>query len=548
VTNRHRSDSIGPADLVVLGGGLGGVAAALAAARQGRRSIVVAESDWLGGQASAQAIPLDEHPWIETVGASHAYRAFRDGIRAVYRDRYPLTATARADRLLNPGTGNIGSLTHEPHVAALALELMLAPWISRGLVQVLRRHVVVAAAVSGDVVTSVAVADQDGALRELSAPYFLDATDRGDLLDLAGVEYVVGAESRAETGELHALDGPADPLDQQPLTWAAVLGWAPGKENVVDRPADYDRWRGYTLPGWPGPAFSWLLNDHVTHRPRERPLFLREPSSTRYPYDLWHARRVLDARQLEGGWEDVTIAAWPMMDYVARPTIGVSPEEVALAEHEARALSLSFVHWMQTEAPRHDGGTGYPELCLRGDVAGTEDGLAKMPYIRESRRLVGELTLVEQHIGVEARPGATGAEPFADSVGVAAYRIDVHPTTGGRPGVDIDTWPFQLPLRAFVPIRVRNVLPAAKNISASQIAGGATRVHVGEWAVGEAAATLAALCLDRGVTPQQVTSKSELVEELQSVLVDRLGVTLAWPDYGALTPVRRVGYVAQEES
>ena len=54
---------------------------------------------------------------------------------------------------------------------------------------------------------------------------------------------------------------------------------------------------------------------------------------------------------------------------------------------EARQLSLSLFHWLQTEAPRPDGGTGYPGLYLRPDVTGTDDGLAKSPYVRESRRI-----------------------------------------------------------------------------------------------------------------------------------------------------------------
>ena len=70
---------------------------------------------------------------------------------------------------------------------------------------------------------------------------------------------------------------------------------------------------------------------------------------------------------------------------------------------------------MQTEAPRLEGGYGYPELRLRPDVVGTEDGLAKHVYVREARRIRAELTILEQHIGVEARHPSVGAEPFPDS-------------------------------------------------------------------------------------------------------------------------------------
>ena len=53
----------------------------------------------------------------------------------------------------------------------------------------------------------------------------------------------------------------------------------------------------------------------------------------------------------------------------------------------ARQLSLSLLYWLQTEVPRRDGGYGWPGIRPRGDVMGTTDGLAKYPYIRESRRI-----------------------------------------------------------------------------------------------------------------------------------------------------------------
>jgi NADPH-dependent 2,4-dienoyl-CoA reductase/sulfur reductase-like enzyme len=66
------SPKIGPridADIVIIGGGLGGCAAALAAARNGLRVILTEETDWIGGQLTSQAVPPDENPWIETFGA-----------------------------------------------------------------------------------------------------------------------------------------------------------------------------------------------------------------------------------------------------------------------------------------------------------------------------------------------------------------------------------------------------------------------------------------------------------------------------------------------
>lgn len=56
------------ADIVIIGGGLGGCAAAMAACRNGLRAILTEETDWIGGQLSQQGVPPDEHQWIETNG------------------------------------------------------------------------------------------------------------------------------------------------------------------------------------------------------------------------------------------------------------------------------------------------------------------------------------------------------------------------------------------------------------------------------------------------------------------------------------------------
>src|SRR5215207_1232299 len=128
------------AEIAVIGGGLGGVAAALAAARAGRHVVLTEDSDWLGGQLTAQAVPPDEHPWIEQFGCTARYRELRDGLRSYYRRAYPLTHVARADRYLNPGQGVVSALCVEPRAGVAVITEMLAPELSSGRLRVLTEH------------------------------------------------------------------------------------------------------------------------------------------------------------------------------------------------------------------------------------------------------------------------------------------------------------------------------------------------------------------------------------------------------------------------
>ncbi|MCS6861547.1 MAG: FAD-dependent oxidoreductase, partial [Abditibacteriales bacterium] len=203
------------------------------------------------------------------------------------------------------------------------------------------------------------------------------------------------------------------------------------------------------------------------------------------------------------------------------------PDLVARYLEEAKQLSLSLLYWLQTEAPRPDGGVGYPGLYLRPDMTGTADGLAKYPYIRESRRLRAVFTVTENHVGKDAR-GKDTAAFFPDSVGVGCYRIDLHPSTGGDNYIDISSLPFQIPLGALIPVRVENLLPACKNLGVTHITNGCYRLHPVEWNIGESAGLLAAFCLERNVRPRQVREDENLLRDFQTLLREQ-GIELEWP-------------------
>jgi FAD dependent oxidoreductase len=525
------------ADVLVVGGGLGGVAAALAVADAGRTVVLTEESDWLGGQLTSQAVPPDEHPWIEQFGCTARYRRLRDGLRDHYRRWYPLSESARADPQLNPGRGTVSRLCVEPRAGVAVIDGLLAAHRS-GRIRVLLEHEPVAASVDADRVEAVELAAPGGDRVTVAAEYVLDATETGELLAATGTEHVTGAESRDQTGEPHAPETP-QPLNMQAVSWCFAVDHCAGADHTIDRPSSYDYWRTYAPPEWPGPLLSFTAPVPRTGEPLTRTFEPNpvDPGTTEVDlegvggdYELWAFRRIADRRSCVPGHltSDITLVNWPMIDYVDGPLYGVAASDVERHRQGARELSLSFLYWLQTEAPRPDGGTGYPGLRPRPEVMGTPDGLAKRPYIRESRRIVARYTVVEQDVALDLRPDGHAAR-YPDSVGIGSYRIDLHPSTGGDGYIDIGSGPFEVPLRSLVPIRMTNLLPAAKNIGTTHITNGCYRLHPVEWGIGEVTGALAAHCIATGRTPQQLCDDPDLVDEFQARL-SADGVEIHWPD------------------
>jgi hypothetical protein len=94
-----------------------------------------------------------------------------------------------------------------------------------------------------------------------------------------------------------------------------------------------------------------------------------------------------------------------------------------------------------------------------------------------------------------------------------------------------DVWPFQIPLGALLPVRIDNLLAAAKNIGVTHLSNSCYRLHPIEWNTGEAAGALIAFCLEHGHTPRQVRNTPALLETFQ-LLLRRQGVDTEWPEIG----------------
>lgn len=528
-THKGNGSKMLEVDVLIAGAGTGGTAAAFAACEAGCTVLLVEPTDWIGGQLTSQGVSCpDEHIYIEQSGGTRSYYAFRDAIRNYYRTNYNLSQKALSMQHLNPGGGWVSRVCFEPAVGVRILSDMLLPHLESGRLHIRHRTVV-------DGVER----DQDGRIRLVTVRHLttgkrtlihprivLDATELGDVMPIARIPYRSGMESFAQTGEPSA-PRQGNPEAVQSFTYTFACEFRPGEHHVIPKPPGYEENKPhYSLHG-----YKMFSGDTP----------------------FWTYRRLIAAEHFDDNAfpNDIAMINWPSNDYAGGNIID-APEDVAHKRHEeAKQLSLGFLYWLQTEAPRDDGGFGYPELKLRPDIMGTQDGLSQYPYIRESRRLRGIATLHEEDIVARYNPGPR-ARLWLDSVGLGLYYyIDVHTccNTDLRPGSGQPVKPFQIPLRTMVTDTAPNFIAAAKNIATTHITNGAVRLHPIEWNIGESAGSLAAFALQNSLDPVNVAHDRELLRRYQLRLVQR-GIPLFWftdihpshPDFEAIQylGVRRI--------
>ncbi len=607
VQSRHR-ESILDCDILIVGGSAGGVAAALGAAESGATVCLLEETDWLGGQLTSQGVCTpDEQKHIETFGGTRRYVAFRDAVRGYYRTEYRLSeqeilAQSRRDAentpiSFNPGSCWVSRISFEPKVGAMLLREMTRPYEESGRLQVYfgaRAAACVMDSCEPGRIEQVVATLRDGSELRFFPRFVLDATDLGELLPMCGeqgVDWIVGAESAAETGEPDA-PNEAKPHWVQPFTFPFALDWSPetADTNVINPPDDYEELKASQKYHVKQGAITGLFSGAM-------------------PW--WTYRRVLAAANFNDPriTSDLVMINTAGNDYYGGSVLGegeklegesgsVGEGETSVAETLARArrASLGFLYWLQTECPRERAdldsapgtqlhymsdtpspnlshlpvldprlslgarentgrGTdppqrrtpntkhlmsdtrhptrGYPEFRLRKDVFDTEDGCSIRPYIRESRRIRSMRPVLEQEIVVKdfhgnvCRGDSARAALMPDTVGSGHYALDIHPNGHGEPNHYVATRPFQIPLGALIPVRLTNLLPACKNLGVTHLTNGAYRLHPIEWNIGESSGALAAWCLARSCTPREVYENKNLLSAFQEHLTAG-GIALHW--------------------
>ena len=507
-------NAVATCQVLVVGGGTGGTAAALAAAKAGATVCISEETDWLGGQFTAQGLSCsDDSPLIyhdQSTALSASAVQFRSIIRAHY------------NHVSNPGGAWLSAFSAEPRACLDAIAKMTQPQVDTGRLRIFLGVRPAAVLRSGNQVTGVSyVRISDGATFQVKAQQVIDATELGDVLKLAGASYRIGQEPQSDTAEA---DAPVSGIPEaiQAITYGVVLERRPtGENHTIPKPAGYgiDPWmQGYSLG-----KYQVFDGEH----------------------SFFEWRRIRDASALGG--KELAVINWSTgNDYWFGNILDAPPDQVDLNLAQARLRTLGFVYWLQTEA----GGLGYPNLKIDTASLGTDTGLAKTPYIREARHLRALATIREEDVSSFYQTGSR-AHNWTDSLGIGLYGFDLHRCTvdgsGTTQGVPL---PFQVPLGALVPEVLDGLIAGAKNIGTTHLSSSAYRTHPVEWTIGEAAGTLASFCVSHGVQPRAIFASEPLTRLLQIALIDA-GVPLYWirdltpydPDWKAIQLVSVTGAI-----
>lgn len=402
-------------DIVVVGGGLAGVCAAVAAARLGRSVALINNRPVLGGNSSSEV-----RVWV-------------------------CGATAHGNQRWARETGIIGEMLVEnqyrnPEGNPVYWDDVVLDTVRRepGLRLFLNtdvREVEADGAIDDRMIRAVRGWTMGSEiLTTFRAPIFLDCTGDGLVGELAGARYRLGKEARDEFGE----------------------SWAP--------PEATHEFLGSTLlfytrdTGSPVKYVAPESTIDITDTPIPEARVIRSgDSGADYWWIEWGGQLdiVHDNERIRDELRGVVLGVW---DYIKNS-----------GKFDAETLTLEWI----------------------GNIPGK----------REYRRLVGDHTLTQDDV--------THQRSFPDTVAYGGWSIDLHPAEGmyhdGSGALQrFSDGVFEIPFRCLYSVNVSNLLMAGRNFSSTHVAFGAARVMATCAAMGEAAGTAAALCVERELSPREL--------------------------------------------
>ena len=402
------------ADVCVYTGNAAGISAAIAAAREGRRVLVIEPSRWLGGMTGGGLVHID---WGRSEAAGGlARRILKDGLTdPQYRRRFADLAKEHGVEIL-----------YEHRVASVVKDGSTLTGITLDHAPPDRFGCPVAQAKTPGAVT-------------VSARVFIDCSYEGDLMAKAGVSYTYGRESRDHYGEnlagvrpplaVYDIDPYRKPGDPRSGLLPLLQDHTPGPIGSADQ---------LTM----GYGFRWKFTLDQNQIPIERPEDY-DPFTFEVYRRAFIRKLNLNGRRMRklGEYEVATGGIhYPGAGNLSRsliaPTVFGCNAAYPDGDWPTRSRIWKFhqdflrgiTHFLRTDP------SAPARLKERARIAGFDpgqfddtSGWPHQLYVREARRMVSGYIVTQRDM--------EGTTDPADSVGLASYGVDdwpyaMHPLDG----------------------------------------------------------------------------------------------------------------------
>ncbi|MBT8305666.1 MAG: FAD-dependent oxidoreductase [Maribacter sp.] len=434
-------------DVLIIGGGTGGTAAGIQAARMGAKVQIIESTPWLGGMlTSAGVSAIDGNHNLP----SGIWGEFRQRLRDHYAGAEALATGWVSHTLFEPSIGNkiLQEMAHIPNLD-IAFNAIYIDVLKDGEGWLVNYR-------------------QEGQLRSAKTKILIDATETGELMPLVGADFRLGMDAKRDTGETAAPEKANNIV--QDITYVAILedvGTKKGKRGLVKKPMNYDSKEfECACKREDGEMFGAISN----------------------------CRQMLNYGKLPNNKYMIN---WPNCGndfYLNWPELTSEQRRAKLKE--AKKFTQGFIYYIQNKL-------GHKNLRI-GREFPTKDGFPMIPYEREARRIKGKVLLTVDHI---EKPYDYNL--YRTGIAVGDYPIDHHhdknPNTPKIDFINIKVPSYNIPMGTLIPKKIENFIVAEKNISVSNIVNGTTRLQPVVLGLGQAAGALAAQAILERKKPSEIS-------------------------------------------
>ena len=448
-------------DVVIVGGGAGGTSAAIQSARNGAKTLLIEETDWLGGMLTSAGVSAIDGNYKLPSGF---WGEFKDSLVSHYGSLEALKTGWVSNVLFEPKVGNeiLKSITQNEK----NLKILYST-------------------------STQSVSKHDGnnfnyQIKTSEGTFFskilIDGTELGDLLPMLDEDYDVGMDSNEMYDENIAPEIKNDII--QDLTFVMILKNY-NKKVKIDKPEGYDASEFYCS---------------TSHKDC--------PESDKA---LWSPQQMMNYGKLPN---DKIMINWPIYgnDYYSN-LIEMSKEKREVVFEKAKNKSLRYLYYIQDEL-------GFDNYSISDDEYETDDNFPLIPYYREARRIKGQVTFSLNYI---KNPYDQKYKLYRTGVLVGDYPVDhhhdAHPEKEKLPKLAFYPIPsYSLPFGSLISKKNSNFLVAEKSISVSNLVNGTTRLQPVVLQIGQIAGLIASESIKQKKKPSELN-----IRHIQSLILENGG-------------------------